>query len=69
MLQKTKFSPIQLELLKVYSFEPSEKELKDVKVLLGKYFAEKFITRVNKAAAKKKITQKDLDKWLKDENQ
>lgn len=69
MLQKSKLSPIQLELLKVYSFNPSEKELEDIKAILGRYFAEKFSDKVSKAAAKRKVTQKDLDKWLKDEKQ
>jgi len=69
MIFKNKLSPIQLELLKVYSFNPSDKELYDVKILLGKYFGEKFSSQISKAAKAKKVTQRDLDKWLSDENQ
>jgi hypothetical protein len=65
----TPLTNLQLELLRIYSFNPSTEELQEVKTLLGKYFAQKFTDTVNKAVTKKKITDADLDKWLNDENQ
>ena len=60
---------LQLELLKVYSFNPSKKDLLEVKSLLGNYFAKKLIYNVSLQAKKKKVTDSDLDKWLNEENQ
>jgi len=65
----TPLTNLQLELLRIYSFNPSTEELQDVKTLLGKYFAQKFTDTVNKAVTKKMITDTDLDEWLNDENQ
>ncbi len=59
---------LQLELLKVYSFNPSNKDLLEVKSLLGNYFAQKLIDSVSLQAKMKGITDNDLDKWLNEEN-
>ncbi|MEO8087161.1 MAG: hypothetical protein ABI763_10100 [Bacteroidota bacterium] len=67
MLHRNKLSAIQLELLKIYSFSPSEKQLEEIRTMLGKYFAKNFSNKVSTAAAKKGFTQKDIDKWLRDE--
>ena len=60
-------SSLQLELLKVYSFEPSEEEIKDIRTILGNYFGKKLTSKVGKAAKQKGITEADLDKWLDEE--
>ena len=60
-------SSLQLELLKVYSFEPSEEEIKDIRTILGNYFGEKLTAKVERAARQKGITEVDLDKWLDEE--
>ncbi len=55
---------LQLELLKVYSFNPSNQDLLEVKSLLGNYFAKKLIDNISLQAKKKGVTDDDLDKWL-----
>ena len=60
---------LQLELLKVYSFNPSNKDLLEVKSLLGNYFAQKLIDNISMQARKKGVTDNDLDKWLNEESQ
>jgi hypothetical protein len=65
----TSLSSLQLELLKVYSFNPSNEDLLMVKSLLGRYFASKLIDNVSRQAKEKGITDDDLDAWLDDENQ
>ena len=65
----TKFSPLQLELLKIFSFHPTEQELLQVKAMLARFFAERFADRVERAAAAKDITDEDLERWLNEENQ
>jgi len=65
----TPLTSLQLELLRIYSFNPSTEDLQEVKNILGKYFAQKFTDHVSKAVTKENITDSDLDEWLKDENQ
>lgn len=55
---------LQLELLKVYAFSPTEAELLEVKQMLGKFFAYRFANKVNEAIASKNITDKDFEAWL-----
>lgn len=62
-------TPLQLELLKAYAFEPTEEELLQVKALLGKIFADRLTARVDQAVQEKGITEDDLDHWLNDEDQ
>ena len=59
-----KLSPLQLELLKVYSFQPSEEDLLSIKQMLGQFFAEKLSRQVEKAITEKGISNDDLDRWL-----
>ncbi len=60
-------SSLQLELLKIYSFEPTEEEIKDIQQMLGRYFGDKLTTKVEQAAKQKNITEQDLDQWLDEE--
>ncbi len=64
-----KLTPLQLELLKIYSFKPTEEELKQIKEFLAKFFAHRFTEHVAKAAEAHGITDDDLDKWLNEPNQ
>ncbi len=59
-----KLSSLQLELLKVYSFSPSEEDLKQIKQLLANYFADKLITNVNQSINKNNISDEDIENWL-----
>ncbi len=69
MPQATKFTSLQLELLKIYSYSPTEEELLDIKDILAKYFSDKLLEKTSKWAIENNITDDDLDKWLEDENQ
>lgn len=44
-----RFSPLQLELLKIYSFTPSEEELLQIKLMLATFFAQRLSNFVNQA--------------------
>ncbi len=63
----TKLNPIQLELLKLYSFQHSEEDLLAVKKLLAAYFAQKLVSQVDEAIERNNITTEDLDNWLNEE--
>ena len=65
----TPLTSLQLELLRIYSFNPTTEDLQEVKTILAKYFAQKFTDNVNKAVITENITDSDLDEWLNDENQ
>ena len=68
-LSDDKLTTLQLELLKVYSFNPSPKEMEELKQFLGKFFADRFTQKVALAANEKGITNQDLDNWLEDDAQ
>ena len=65
----SKLSPLQLELLKIYSFNPTEEELREVKNLLAQFFARRFTEKVAQAAQEKNLTDEDLDNWLEEDAQ
>ncbi len=59
-----KFTSLQLELLKLYSFEPSEAALKEVRHMLATFFMERFQSKLDEAAAERGISDETLDEWL-----
>lgn len=63
-MTQRKFSPLQLELLKLYAMDHSEEDLLAIKKLLGQYFAKQLRNKVDAAVNDKNITQEDLDKWI-----
>jgi hypothetical protein len=64
-----RFSPLQLELLKIYSFTPSEEELLQIKLMLATFFAQRLSNFVNQAIVTQGITEQDLDNWLNTDEQ
>jgi hypothetical protein len=63
-MQTQKLSSLQLDLLKVYSFQPSETDLLAVRQLLATYFSDKLTDNVRQAVDKQGITEADLTRWL-----
>lgn len=66
-LQAGNLSPLQLELLKIYSFAPTDEELIEVKKMLATFFADRLVKKVNAAVEEKGITEADLESWLNEE--
>ncbi len=61
----SKYSSIsntQLELLKLFSTDLSENELRELKEVLAKFYAQKSIDFANLAWKEKKLTQQELEK-------
>ena len=69
MSKNPNLSSLQLELLKVYSLNPNEKELLEIKIFLSKMFAKKMLQLTNDAAIEKNISNEDLDNWLEEDGQ
>ena len=68
-LEPTKFTSLQLELLRLYAMNPAENELLEIKDMLAKYFMRKAIHQIAQIEAERGTTDEDLDKWLADEKQ
>ena len=66
-MEVQKLSSLQLELLKIYSFNPDEEDLTNIKKLLADYFAKKLVNRVDQSVQEKDVTERDLEKWLNEE--
>ncbi|MFZ1751777.1 MAG: hypothetical protein WAU01_16375 [Saprospiraceae bacterium] len=66
MNQARKLSNIQLELLKVFSFDLSEEQLAEIKDLLSKYFANKVTTHMDKLFEENNWGDEKIDEWSKE---
>jgi hypothetical protein len=62
-MQTQKLNALQLELLKIYSFQPKEEDLVAIKQLLARYFSGKLQKNIQKAIKEKNITEEDLNSW------
>ncbi len=62
-------SNLQLELLKLYSFDISASELLEVKRLLGQHFADRLSAQASAAYQENGWTTETLDSWLNADNQ
>lgn len=64
--EPTKLSNLQLELLKLFSFNTSEEEMADIKRILAKYYAEKATGEMDRLWNQKQWTNETMDLWLKE---
>jgi len=63
-MRDTQLSNVQMELLKLYSTNLSEKDLAALKKLLAKFYAERAIQTADQIWDQKKLTNKDMEAWL-----
>ena len=56
----------QLEILKLFSANQSEEDLKEIKSLLVAYLSDKVVREADKAADEKKYTMETFEKWKHD---
>ena len=61
-----KLSNAQLELLKVFSVDLSEEQLKEIKDLLVKYFADKVTNEMDKLFQKNGWGEEQIESWSKE---
>jgi hypothetical protein len=67
--EPTKFTALQLELLKLYAMDLPEQELLEIKDLLGKHFLNRISQHATNAALQQNYTQQDYNNWLNDPKQ
>jgi len=63
-IQNSELSNLQLELLKLFSTNVPEQDLKNIKNYLSNYFAQKAIKEADKIWDKKSFSNELMDKWL-----
>ena len=57
---------LQLELLKVFSFNLSDQQIKEIRGLLAKYFAEKATQEMDKLWESQNWTNETMEEWSKE---
>ncbi|MEO8146820.1 MAG: hypothetical protein ABI723_04230 [Bacteroidia bacterium] len=65
-IQQDKFTNLQLQLLKLYSYQVDEKDLMTIKFFLGNYFANKAIEEADKVWDRKGYNAYTIKQWLKE---
>jgi hypothetical protein len=60
----SKLSNLQLELIKLYSFDVAENDLLQIKKILGNFFANKAIDEADSIWNEKKYNNDEMDKWV-----
>ena len=60
-----KFTPLQEELLRLYSLDLEEKDFLQIKELIDKYISENVAKKTDEDAEKKEITPEEFDRWAK----
>ncbi|MEI7502608.1 MAG: hypothetical protein WCJ61_04945 [Paludibacter sp.] len=64
---KQPLSNVQVELLKIYSTNISESEMKELKNLLAQFYAQKSIEYANKSWKDKNLSNDIMDEWLNED--
>jgi hypothetical protein len=66
--QRTQLSNIQIELLKLYSNNISDKYLFDIKLLMANYFAQKATEAMDVVWEERGLTEQDMINWTNEHN-
>ena len=61
-------SNVQIELLKLYSNNIKDDQLKEIKLLLGNYFARKATEAMDKTWRKNNLSVQDMTDWTHEHN-
>lgn len=61
-----KLSNLQLELLKVFSFDISDEQVKEIKALLVAYFAEKVTSEMDALFEENDWGEEKIEEWSKE---
>lgn len=65
MSQSTnRLTNLQLELIKLFNYNLSQAQLREVKDLLSKYFADKATSEMDKVWEEKGLSNETMDSWL-----
>lgn len=59
---------MQIELMKLYSTNLSDKDLEDLKNILTKFYADKAISGANEIWDNRNLTDADMENWLNEKS-
>ncbi|MFN4254997.1 MAG: hypothetical protein ACK4Q5_08345 [Saprospiraceae bacterium] len=59
---------VQMELMKVFAYQVNEDELHELRLMLGRFFAERSIQLANQIWDERGLTDGDMEKWLEEES-
>jgi len=62
-------SNLQLELLKLYSYDLKDEEMEELKKALAAFFAKRIRKHTDELWEERGFTQETMQQWLNDENQ
>ncbi len=62
----TNFTPLQQELLRLYSLDLEEKDLLQIKELIDKYLSENVFRKTDEDVEKKEITPEEFERWARE---
>mgnify|MGYP006934651306 CR=1 FL=1 len=68
-IESGKLTNVQLELLNTFAYDLPEEELKDLKSVLVRFFAERIRLKTSDVWNQKGYTAETMQAWLNDENQ
>lgn len=60
----TKFTPLQQEILRLYSLDLPEADLIEIKDLIGSYLLDKLQNKVDAFVEQNNLTNADFENWL-----
>ncbi|QTA85965.1 hypothetical protein [Desulfonema magnum] len=63
MLQ-TPLSNLQMEILELYSTNLDEDELKELKIILAKFCADKAVREADRLWDERNLSDRDMERWL-----
>jgi hypothetical protein len=61
-------SNVQIELMKLFSTNLSEKELIELKDVLARFYAEKAISQADAIWTERGLSDQDMEKWLNEKS-
>lgn len=61
-------SNVQVELLKLYANDVKDEQLEEIKLLLGKYFAQKATEAMDEIWEQKNLSEQDMIDWSNEHN-
>ncbi len=67
--QKNQFTNLQLLLLEQFAREVSEEDLKNIRHLIGDYFARRMVKMADDAWVRNGWSNETMEEWLNDPNQ
>jgi len=65
---KMPLTNVQLELLKVFSYQLSEEELKELRKEIGKFFLHKAVNEADRVWDERGYSNELMERWLREES-